>query len=78
MATMLLNDLDFDTVDPEVAALIRDEYDRQAGTICLTCRRLCFRGGPRAMTEEETVRLRTLRSCRLLATGIDSPKRVCR
>jgi glycine hydroxymethyltransferase len=35
MATMLSKELDLDSVDPEVAALVRDEYDRQAATICL-------------------------------------------
>ena len=35
MATMLSKELDLDAVDPEVAALVRDEYDRQAATICL-------------------------------------------
>jgi hypothetical protein len=34
-ATMLSNDLDIDAVDPEVAALAREEYERRAGTICL-------------------------------------------
>ena len=32
---MLSKDLDVDAVDPEVVALVREEYDRQAGTICL-------------------------------------------
>ena len=35
MATMLSKELDLDAVDPEVTALVRDEYDRQAATICL-------------------------------------------
>ena len=35
VATMLSNELDLNAVDPEVAALVRDEYDRQAATICL-------------------------------------------
>ena len=35
MPAVLLDELDLDVVDPQMAALVRDEYDRQAGTICL-------------------------------------------
>ncbi len=35
MAAVLSDELDLDVVDPQVAALVRDEYERQTGTICL-------------------------------------------